>query len=110
MQVVWTDAIEWMPHLTTGKLGQAQALVQLVMGGLLDPLRATFAGQPVQVLAENHPDGLAAGAVVDEIGVPGSPELHLGEEIETMLNLRRLQPLLRDSLLQLALAPAPLVH
>jgi len=110
MQVVWSDTVEWMPHFSAGKLGQAQAIVQLVMGGLLDPLRATFVGQPVQVLAENSPDGLAAGVIIDEIGVSGPPELHLGEEIETMLNQRRLQPLLRDSLLQLALAPAPLVH
>jgi len=49
---------------------------------------------------------LAAGQPVDEIALPGPPEKHLGEEIEAMLNQRRLQPLLRDSLLQLARSPA----
>jgi hypothetical protein len=66
--------------------------------------------QDVQVLADEHPDGIAAGVVVDEVAVTGPPELHLGEEIDNMLNERRLQRLVRDNLMQLALAPAPLVH
>lgn len=110
MQVVWRDGFEWSRQLTAGKLGQAQALIQLLMGGLLDPLRAHFVDQDVQVLADEHPDGIAAGVVVDEVAVTGPPELHLGEEIDNMLNERRLQRLVRDNLMQLALAPAPLVH
>ncbi|HUX67102.1 MAG TPA: hypothetical protein VMV31_06410 [Terriglobales bacterium] len=111
LQVVWASGVEWAPQLEAPAVRQqAQALVQLLMAGLLDPLRATFAGQQVQVLAEEQPDGLAPGQPVDEIALPGPPEKHLGEEIEAMLNQRRLQPLLRDSLLQLARTPAPAVH
>lgn len=111
VQLVWADGIEWVQHLQTpAKILQAQAIVQLLMGGIVDPLRGIFAGQAVQVLSEDQPDGLAAGQAVDEIALVGPPERHLGEEIEAMLNQRRLQPLLRDSLRQLALAPPPLVH
>lgn len=107
LQLVWASGVEWALHLEPpARRQQAQALVQLLMGGLVDPLRAEFAGQQVQVLAEEQLEGLAAGQPVDEIALPGPPEKHLGEEIEAMLNQRRLQPLLRDSLLQLARTPA----
>lgn len=110
MQLIWSEGVEWIQQLTSPKQGQAQALIQLLMGGLLDPLRGHFVGQHVEVLADEQPDGIRPGSIIDEVAVTGPPERHLGEEIEAMLNERHLQPLLRDSLLQLALAPAPLVH
>lgn len=102
-QIVWSDRICWADLLTApSQLHQAEAVVQLLFGGLIDPLRGTFGGHEVQVLAEAQPQGLTPGCVVDELALPGEPERHLGEEIETMLNQRRLQPMLRDSLLAIA--------
>ena len=56
----------------------------------------------VRVVAEEQPDGIVAGRAVDEMALPGPPPRHFGEEIESLLNQRRLQPLLRDHLLQMA--------
>lgn len=108
-QIVWAEGVEWAQVLPPAQHPRAQALLQLLFAGLLDPLRATFAGHPVQLLAEDLPDGLQPGAAVDEVALPGLPERHLGEEIEALVNQRRLQPLLRDGLLQLALAGKPFV-
>ncbi|MGH9482340.1 MAG: hypothetical protein ACRD1L_09635, partial [Terriglobales bacterium] len=106
LQLVWATGVDWASHLQPpARRQQAEALVQLLMGGILDPLRALFAGQSVQVLADEQPGGIQPGQAVDEIALPGPPERHLGEEIEAMLNQRRIQPLLRDSWLRLAAPP-----
>lgn len=111
LQLVWASGVDWAGHLQTpARMQQAQSLVQLLIGGILDPVRALFAGQQVQILAEDQPGGLQPGFPVDEIALAGPPERHLGEEIETLLNLRRIQPLLRDSLLHLAVPAIPPVH
>ncbi|MGH9519523.1 MAG: hypothetical protein ACRD2D_07725 [Terriglobales bacterium] len=107
VQVIWADNIEWARILPDPALRlRAQGLLQLLVAGLVDPLRAAFAGQPVQILAEDLPEGLRDGVAVDEVALPGPPERHLGEEVEALINQRRLQPLLRDGILQLGLAPA----
>jgi hypothetical protein len=106
MQLLWADGIEWARLLEPPALRQqAKALVHLVFGGLLDPLRSAFVGREVQVLAEGD-DGqavtVAPGCDVDELAtIPaaGDREMHLGEEIEMLINHRRLQPLLRQQLL-----------
>jgi len=105
VQIVWADGIEWSAVLAdSGLRAQAQALVQLLMAGLVDPLRGVFSGRNATLLTEAHPQGLAAGDGVDEVALEG--EVHLGETIEKMINERRLQPLLRDSLLGLGMQPA----
>jgi hypothetical protein len=117
VQIIWADEVDWSRALATPeKLHQATAIIQLLMTGLVDSLREVFAGQPVQVLAEEQPQALTAGSMVDEIATipaaatPQAAERHLGEEIESMINQRRLQPMLRDSLLALALSSATVVH
>lgn len=103
LQVMWANGVEWAPLFHSGpRRHNAAALIQLLMGGLLDPLRAAFVGQTVRVVAEEQPDGIVAGRAVDEMALPGPPPRHFGEEIESLLNQRRLQPLLRDHLLQMA--------
>lgn len=105
MQVLWAEGVEWIQTLSSPALvARAEAIIKLMIGGLVDPLRSAFSGREVQVLAEDHADGLKPGDAVDEIALPGPTELHLGEEIEALLNQRRLQPLMRDSLRALALA------
>lgn len=107
LQVVWAQGIEWVRILPDpAQRRRAQALLQLLIAGILDPLRSAFAGQPVQILAEDLADGLRDGVAVDEVALPGPPERHLGEEVEALINQRRLQPLLRDGVLQLALVPS----
>ncbi|MGH9393819.1 MAG: hypothetical protein ACRD1E_06580 [Terriglobales bacterium] len=109
VQLLWSEGVEWAAELSAGaRMGQAQALVQLLMAGLLDPIRAAFVGQEATVLAEDQPAGLQPGAAVDEVALAG--EVHLGEFIEALIHERRLQPLLRASLLQLMAAPAGTVH
>ncbi len=105
MQLLWAESVSWARLLQSPSLrAQAQALIRLLFGGLLDPLRAAFAGREVRVLAEGEngqPARLEAGCDVDEIATvpaPGDRELHLGEEIEMLINHRRLQPLLREQL------------
>lgn len=111
LQIFYADGIEWSDHLSTPEsLAKATAIVQLLLGGIVDPLRAQFVGHPVQVLCEDQPEGLEAGRPVDEIAALGPPEIHLGEEIESLMNQRRLQPMLRDSLLALAAPTASTVH
>ena len=111
MQLVWADGVEWARRLSTPQLrGQAEGVVRLLLGGLEDPLRGLFAGQPVEVVAEAATAGLDPGVMVDEVAVGGPPELHLGEEIERLANERRLQPMLRDSLIGISLAAPTLVH
>lgn len=109
VQIVWAEGVEWSQILPPPQRPRAQALLQLLFGGLIDPLRALFAGQPVQMLAEDQPSGLQPGSTVDEVILPGPPERHLGEEIEALVNQRRLQPLLRDGFLQLAHLGKPFV-
>lgn len=105
VQLVWADGMEWAAVLAdSGLRAQAQALVQLLMAGLVDPLRGMFSGQTATLLSEAHPQGLAAGDAVDEVAFAG--DVHLGETIEKMINERRLQPLLRDSLLGLGMQRA----
>ncbi|MGH9412450.1 MAG: hypothetical protein ACRD0Y_01800 [Terriglobales bacterium] len=99
MQILFAPGVEWAPPKSS-ELAPAQDLVRLVLGGLVDPLRSIFAGHEVQVLSEDQPESLMAGKPVDEIALPGEPERHLGEEIEKLINERRLQPLLRDQLLR----------
>jgi hypothetical protein len=106
MQLLWAEGVEWARLLQAPPLRlQVQALVRLLFGGLLDPLRAAFAGREVQVLAEDadgRPATLTPGADVDEVATvpgPGEREMHLGEEIEMLINHRRLQPLLREQIL-----------
>ena len=111
LQLTFAEGVEWSNHLHgEAKLMQANGIVQLLLGGLIDPLRHVFVGQPVEILADDQPDGLQPGKQVDEIAVMTPKELHLGEEIEALVNQRRLQPMLRDSLLQLALAAAPAIQ
>jgi len=114
VQIVWADDVDWSRALSTPeKLNQATSIVQLLMAGLVDPLRGIFAGQAVQVLAEEQPQVVAPGSVIDEVATMATAETgerHLGEEIESMINQRRLQPMLRDSLLGLALSSATVVH
>ncbi len=108
MQLLWAEGVEWARRLQSpASRQQAQALVRLLFGGLLDPLRSAFAGREIQVLAEGA-DGQSAalepGCDMDEAATvpgPGERELHLGEEIEMLINHRRLQPLLREQLLAL---------
>jgi len=104
MQSLWAEGLDWEQALAdpASRL-QAQAVVHLVLGGLVDELRGIFCGREVDLLSEDHPEGLPAAANVDEVALPGPPEQHLGEEIEARLNQRRLQPLLRDQLLALVL-------
>lgn len=111
LQIVFAAGVNWSEHLASNaKLAQAQGIIQLMLGGLVDPLRGLFAGHAVQVLAEEHPDGIHAGDAVDEVALPGVPERHLGEELDALMNERRLQPLLRDSLLALALSSSAAVN
>ncbi len=110
-QIVWAAGICWSDLLNTpAQLFQAESVVRLLFGGLVDPLRAQFCGHDVQLLSEDQPQGLAAGQPVDELALPAEsdqPERHLGEEIEAMLNQRRLQPMLRDSLIAIARSLPP---
>ena len=107
MQLVWAERADWARFLPNEALQQqASDLIRLMVAPLADPLRAIFTGQRVDALSEEQPEGLAAGNPVDEIALPGNPERHLGEEMESLVNQRRLQPLLRDSLLHLASAGA----
>ncbi|MGN6592724.1 MAG: hypothetical protein ACTHJX_07490 [Terriglobales bacterium] len=111
MQVLWADGIAWSRVLPTPEAQQQAAdLIRLMLAPLADPLREMFVGRSVDVLSEEQPDGLAAGAAVDELALPGTPERHLGEEMEALIHQRRLQPLLRDSLLQVAGAGADYVR
>lgn len=100
VQLVWAEGAAWRALLgAEAARRQAGGVVRLLLGGIMDPLRAEFLGHRVLVLAEDQPGGIAAGSAVDEIVLPGEPERHLGEEIEAMLNQHRLQPMLRDLLL-----------
>jgi hypothetical protein len=103
MQVLWAEGIAWERVLPTpARQQQAAELIRLMLAPLADPLREMFVGRSVDVLSEEQPGGLAAGEPVDELALPGTPERHLGEELEALINQRRLQPLMRDSLLQVA--------
>ncbi|MGH9488078.1 MAG: hypothetical protein ACRD04_10880 [Terriglobales bacterium] len=102
VQTLWAAGVEWAPRLSTrASRQQAEGVVRLLIAGLLDPLREMFAGRDVLVLSEEQPNGLKPGVAVDEIALPGTPERHLGEEIENLINERRLQPMLRNNLLLL---------
>ncbi|MGH9468042.1 MAG: hypothetical protein ACRD1Y_11880 [Terriglobales bacterium] len=106
VQLLYALGVEWGPLLAApGRSRQAEAMIQLLIAGLVDPLRAMFVGQEVQVLSEEQNEGLAAGVAVDELALEGPPERHFGEEIERMLNEHRLQPLLRDNLRRLVAQP-----
>ncbi|MGH9476982.1 MAG: hypothetical protein ACRD1C_11715 [Terriglobales bacterium] len=111
MQLLFAPGVEWARLLAMrGPAAQAQATVRLLMAGLVDPLRELFVGHPVRILSEDQPAGLVVGEPVDEVELPGPPDHHLGEEIEGLINERRLQPLLRDTLLGLLTLPAPAVQ
>lgn len=99
LQLLFAPGVEWAPWLQReGAQGKAEATLRLLLAGLVDPLRESFSGHIVKVLSEDQPAGLAPGVAVDEVEVTGPPELHLGEEIERMINERRLQPMARDAL------------
>lgn len=102
VQLLFAPGVEWAPKLAAAPSRHAaEALVRLLLGGLVDPLRTLFAGHTVQVLSEDQTDKLLPGKPIDELALPGEPERHLGEEIERLVNERRLQPMLRDQLLAL---------
>lgn len=105
MQTVWADGFVWA-RLLTAEVARDQAIkvIRLLYDGLTDALRELFAGHPVQVLADDQPDGIKAGVAVDEIARADREGVHLGEEIERLANERRLQPMLRDSLVGLLTA------
>ncbi|MGH9535887.1 MAG: hypothetical protein ACRD2E_13640 [Terriglobales bacterium] len=97
-QVLWDELIPWSDLMRLPEVSErARRTLVLVFAGLLDPLRQTFAGQPVDVLAEDQPDRLAPGARVDEVARVAPPDAHLGEEIERLVNERRIQPALRTA-------------
>ena len=107
MQLVWADGVVWGEVLgRPERQHQAEALVRLLLGGIMDPIRGSFAAQTVQVMLDSQDSEMKAGAAVDEIVLPQTPERHLGEEIEAQVNERRLQPLLRDNLMLISFAPA----
>ncbi len=102
MQVVWAEGMDWSSLLQTDAAReQAAHLVRLLYEGLVDSLRENFAGQQVTVLADEQPDGIQAGMAVDEMALTAREGVHFGEEIERLANERRLQPMLRDSLIGL---------
>lgn len=109
---LWAEGVNWSHLFASDDVRrQAANLTQLLLAGVLDPLRASFAGRPVRLLVDGS-GPLRAGDRVDEVvcagreASPAQTELHLGEEIEALLHARRLAPLLRDSLLHLLAAPA----
>lgn len=102
MQVVWAEGITWANLLNSGTTrDQAIKVIRLLYEGLIDPLRATFAGQTVTVLADEQPEGIQSGVAIDEMALAAREGVHFGEEIERLANQRRLQPMLRDSLIGL---------
>lgn len=104
-QVLWDEFLPWSEFVRSTDIAQrTRQTVALMFSGLLDPLRATFAGQLVDVLAEDQPNGLVPGCRVDELARVAAPEAHLGEVIESLVNERRLQPMLRAAIGGFALA------
>jgi hypothetical protein len=102
MQVVWAEGITWANLLQSeAARDQAAKVIRLLYEGLVDPLRGIFAGQTVTVLADEQPEGIQAGVGIDELALVERENVHFGEEIERLANERRLQPMLRDSLIGL---------
>lgn len=102
MQVVWAEGVTWANLLKfEAARDQAAKVIQLLYEGLIDPLREIFAGQVVTVLADDQPEGIQAGVAIDEVALTAREGVHFGEEIERLANERRLQPMLRDSLIGL---------
>lgn len=94
-QILWDELLPWSEFMRSeGLAARAQQTITLVFSGLLDPLRVAFAGREVEVLAEEQTSGLAPGSRVDEVARVEPPEAHLGEEIERLVNERRIQPML----------------
>lgn len=95
-QILWDELLPWAEFMQAEGLAErTQQTMALVFAGLLDPLRADFAGREVEILAEEQSSGLAAGSRVDEVSRVEPPEAHFGEEIERLVNERRIQPMLR---------------
>lgn len=104
LQVLWDERTPWSELVADAQTArQARQTLHLIFGGLLDELRAQFCGQAVDLLCEERPEGLVAGCRVDEVA-RREPELHLGDEIERLVNERRLQPMLRDAIVGFGMA------
>lgn len=103
LQVVWDELAPWAELVAPPKPAeQARQTLRLMFTGLLDVLRARFAGQLVDVLCEDCTEGLTPGGKVDEVALVEAA-VHLGEEIERHVNERRIQPLLRDAIMSFGL-------
>ncbi len=104
-QILWDELLPWSHLMQNPEVAeQGRKTIRLVFAGLLDVLRQTFAGQEVEVLAEDQPDALAAGSRVDEVARMVPPEAHMGEEIERLVNERKIQPMLRTAIGGFAMA------
>ena len=104
-QILWDELLPWSDLMRNAEVAErARQTLRLVFAGFLDILRQTFAGQEVEVLAEDQPEALAPGSRVDEVARLTPPEVHMGEEIERLVNERRIQPMLRTAISGFAMA------
>lgn len=104
LQLLWDDLAPWADLIAVPQAAErARQTLRLVFAGLLDPLRENFVGYELDVLCEDSPEGLTPGCRVNELARPGTG-LHLGDEIERLVNERRLQPMLRDAIISFGVA------